>query len=167
MNRRGFMTGLGTSFAAAGAQASPSIENISVDGTTFRGWHADGRLFATFTTPTIGWVAVGFNNQHRLKGTRFVIGAMNGNAFHVEEHIAVVPHHPRVQDMGLAAAVEDVAGSVSKNSTTIAFSLPEVLVDSDNPTLLPGASSYLMLAWSHEADFNHHSAWRQHFAVEL
>jgi len=167
MNRRGFVTGLGMSFTATSALASPSPENYSINGTTFRSWHANGRLISTFTAPTLGWIAVGFNNQQRLKGTRFVIGAMIGNSFYAEEHIAVVPDHPKVQELGLEAAVDGVVGSVSNNETTMQFSLPNIPIDSDNPTLLSGTSSYLMLAWSHHTDFDHHSAWRRHFPVEL
>lgn len=167
MNRRRFVTSLGLSFTAASALASSSPENFSIDGTTFRSWHANGRLISTFTAPTLGWVAVGFNNQQRLKGTRFVVGAMISNSFYTEEHIAVVPGHPKVQELGLEAAVEDVMGSVSNHETTMQFSLPHLSVDSDNPTLLPGTSSYLMLAWSHQTDFDHHSAWRRHLSVEL
>jgi hypothetical protein len=167
MNRRGFVTGLGMTFTSASTQASPSPQNLSIDGTTFRSWHVDGRLVPTFTAPTLGWVAVGFNNQQHLEGARFVIGAMIGGSFHTEEHIAVVPDHPRVQELGIEASVEDVVGSVSNNETTMQFSLPHLPVDSDNPTLLSGTSSYLMLAWSHHTDLDHHSAWRRHFPVDL
>jgi hypothetical protein len=167
MNRRGFVTGLGMSLTAASAQASPTPESLSVDGTTFRSWHANGRLVSTFTAPTLGWVAVGFNNQQRLKRTRFVIGAMIGNSFYTEEHAAVVPDHPKVQELGLEAAAEDTVGSALNNTTTIQFSLPHRPADNDNPTLLPGTSTYLMLAWSQHTDFDHHSAWRRHFSVKL
>jgi hypothetical protein len=130
--------------------------------------HSDtGTKAGGCSRPSTGWVAVGFNNEERLEGTRFVIGAMVGGSFHSEEHIAVVPNHPRVQDLGLATAVEDVGGQASNGMTTMRFSLPSLLVDSDNPMLLPGTRSYVMLAWSHHADFEHHSAWRRHFLVEL
>lgn len=167
MKRRSFVTGLGMTLTAASAQASPSPQNLNIDGTSFRSWHVDGRLVSTFTAPTLGWVAVGFNNHQQLKGTRFVIAAMIGGSLITEEHIAVVPDHPRIQELGLEASVEDVVGSVSNNETTIQFSLPHLPVDSANPTLSPGTSSYLMLAWSHHTDFSHHSAWRRHFAAEL
>lgn len=140
---------------------------MNVDGTTFQFWHEDGRLYSRFSAPTTGWVAIGFNNEERLEGTRFVIGARVGSSFHAEEHIAVVPGHPKVQDLGFAPAVKDVVGYVSESSTIMRFSLPHLLADSDNPTLLSGTRSYLMLAWSHHTDFEHHSAWRRHFLMEL
>ncbi len=167
MNRRNFVTGAGMAFSAIGASASPSIETMSVDGTTFRYWHESGRLFSAFSAPTTGWVAVGFNNEELLEGTRFVIGAMLGGSFHAEEHIAVVPNHSKVQDLGLASAIEDVSGSASDSTTTMRFSLPHLPAGSDNPTLLAGTRSYVMLAWSHHTDFEHHSAWRRHFLMEL
>ncbi len=167
MNRRGFVTGLGMTITAVSAQASPPPQSLSIDGMTFRSWHVDRRLFSTFTAPTLGWVGVGFNNQQRLKESRFVIGAMSNNSFYAEEHIAVVPDHPRVQALGLETSADDVVGSVSNNQTTLQFSLPHIPPNGDNPTLLPGTATYLMLAWSHHTDFDHHSAWRRHFPIEL
>ncbi len=165
MKRRRFLVGVGSSLLGDAALAnSPQVE---VDGTVFEAWHEEGRLTSRFTAPTRGWIAVGFNNQRRLKGTRFVIGAMRDGGFYAEEHIAVVPDHPRVQDLGLQSAVERVSGAASGNQTTMQFSLPHLFADSENPTLLSGTSSYLMLAWSHETDFGHHSAWRKHFLIEL
>lgn len=167
MNRRNFVMGGGLALSSIRASASPRREMMSVDGTTFEYWHEGGRLYSTFSAPTTGWVAVGFNNEERLEGTRFVIGARVGNSFHAEEHIAVAPSHPNVQDLGLATAVEDVVGNASESTTTMRFSLPHLLADSDNPTLLSGTRSYIMLAWSHHTDFEHHSAWRRHFLTEL
>lgn len=161
------MTGLGLAIVGGRGAAETHTIDLSTDGTSFRARHTSGRLMSNFTAPTRGWVAVGFNNQERLEGTRFVIGAMRQDRFHVEEHIAVGPGHPRVQDLGLEGAVQDVTGAVSNDQTMIAFSLPHVFADTDNPTLLSGTSSYLMLAWSHETDFGHHSAWRRHFVTEL
>ncbi len=167
MNRRNFVIGAGLTFSAVRASASPWRETMSINGTTFQYRHESGRLFSTFSAPTTGWVAVGFNNEERLEGTRFVIGAMVGRSFHAEEHIALVPSHLKVQDLGLATAVEDVVGNASESTTTMRFSLPHLLVDSDNPTLLSGTRSYVMLAWSHHTDFEQHSAWRRHFMMEL
>lgn len=167
MHRRNFLAGLGLSISAAGASASPTPLEFCADGTKFRSWHKDARLISAVTAPTRGWVAVGFNNQQHLKGTRFVIGAMISGRFQVEEHIAVVPDHPRVQELGLGRAVTNVEGRLSGNTTTMKFSLPHLFPDSENPTLLPGTSTFLMLAWSHRADFAHHSAWRRHFVKEI
>ncbi|MEO0637076.1 MAG: DOMON domain-containing protein [Pseudomonadota bacterium] len=167
MNRRHFVLGAGLTFSAIPASASPLQETLSLDGTTFRNWHRKDRLFSTFSAPTKGWLAVGFNNQERLEGTRFVMGAVVGSSFRAEERIALVPNHRRIQDLGLAPAVEHVSGHTSENTTTMQFSMPHVLADSDNPTLSSGKRSYVMLAWSHDTDFEHHSAWRRHFLMEL
>lgn len=167
MERRSFLVGAGLSAMGSGLKAENTAQKFEIDGVSFQAWHGDGRLHSSFTAPTRGWVAVGFNNQQRLKGTRFVIGALIGGSLRVEEHIAVVPSHPTVESMGLASAVEAASGSVSDGKTTLRFSLPHLFRDTDNPTLLSGIESYLMLAWSHEVDFAHHSAWRRHFTIDL
>lgn len=59
MTRRGLVAGPGMSFTAPSALVTPSLDNFSNDGATFRAWHANGRLSATFTAPTHGWVASG------------------------------------------------------------------------------------------------------------
>ncbi len=167
MNRRIFAAGLGLQWLSPKVSAKNGQQEIELDGTRLRFWHSDGRLHARFSAPTDGWVAVGFNNDRRLKETRFVIGALRNGRFHAEEHIAVVPTHPTVQSLGLEAGLSDVLGKVTSDQATMAFSLPHVFSDTPNPRLTPGTSSYLMLAWSHETDFEHHSAWRRHIAVVL
>ena len=167
MERRSFLVGAGLSAMGSGLEAENAGQKFETDGVSFQAWHGNGRLHCSFTAPTRGWVAVGFNNQQRLKGTRFVIGALFGGSLRVEEHIAVVPSHPTVEAMGLASAVNDGSGGVSDGKMSLRFSLPHLFTDTDNPTLLSGTVPYLMLAWSHEVDFAHHSAWRRHFSIDL
>lgn len=163
MHRRHFLTGL--TLAAIGPSANAGT--VERDGVTFVYRHKGDRLHATLTAPTDGWVAAGFNNKQQLQGTRFVIGALNDGQLRIEEHIATVPDHPRVQDLGLATALADTHGEATATGTMLRFSLPHDFSDSANPTLRPGTPTYLMLAWSHETDFTHHSAWRRHYAIML
>ncbi|MEM9342570.1 MAG: DOMON domain-containing protein [Pseudomonadota bacterium] len=165
MDRRTVIAGLAVLGVPMTARADET--RVAQDGTHLVLWHAEGRLHAQFSAPTMGWVAVGFNNVEQLKGTRFVIGAMRPDGFHAEEHIAVVPDHPTVQSLGLVPGLGDLSGRVAPNRTTMTFSLPHVFPDSENPRLGPDATTYLMLAWSHDKDFAHHSAWRRHTLVTL
>ena len=167
MNRRSFALGFGLSCISFRSFADIETREIHLDGTRLRVWHDRGRLQAQFSAPTDGWLAVGFNNDQGLEATRFVIGAMRQRGFYAEEHIAVGPGHPTVQSLGFEAAAEGVAGYVSGSHSTMLFSLPHVFSDTSNPVLLPGTSTYLMLAWSHHIDFDHHSAWRRHLSVTL
>ncbi|MEM6312306.1 MAG: DOMON domain-containing protein [Pseudomonadota bacterium] len=167
MNRRTFAAGLGLTCLSLTATAKSAQREIELDGTQFAFWQGQGRLHARFTAPTDGWLAAGFNNDQRLEQTRFVIGAMRAGGFYAEEHIAVGPGHPTVQSLGFAPAVTDVVGEIWSNRSTMAFSLPHVFPDTPNPRLTPGTTTYLMLAWSQDTDFQHHSAWRRHLTITV
>ncbi len=167
MNRRYFVGALSAAFTVGQNAAAHPFTSLQIDGTTFRAWHRKDRMFAEFIAPTQGWIAVGFNNEDRLQGTRFVIGAWGNGVFRAEEHIALVPHHSRVQDLGLASAVKDVVGSEVQNGTKMKFSLPHHFGDSENPRLAPDTDTNLMLAWSQQKDFDHHSFWRRHLTIRL
>ncbi|MEM9795503.1 MAG: DOMON domain-containing protein [Pseudomonadota bacterium] len=167
MDRRTIVIGLATSGLPLKASAEAGQNRMDLDGTRLLLRHVDGRLEAEFTAPTDGWLAVGFNNATRLKDTRFVIGALQGGAFHAEERIAIGPDHRTVQSLGLLPAVQDVRGKVAPGRSTMAFSLPHAFPDTRNPSLTSGTTTYLMRAWSRHRDFEHHSAWRRHISLTL
>lgn len=167
MKRRYFLAMAGTIVFGTMARTEASPRQISADGVTFEWHHKNGRLFGTLSAPTSGWIAVGFNNQEKLSGTRFVIAAVSQNDVHAEEHIAVVPNHPKVQDMGLAPGLSDLLGALQIGQSKLWFSLPHRFSDTENPVLEPGHKTFLMLAWSRAPEFDHHSAWRKHFPVIL
>ena len=167
MDRRTFAAGLGFSCLPLRVSAGRARQLLELDGTNLLLWHHVGRLHARFGAPTDGWIAVGFNNDRRLEGTRFVIGALRNDEFHAEEHVAVGPTHPTVQSLGLETAMKHVLGEVGSSWSTMAFSLPQIFPDTPNPMLSPGTDTYLMLAWSHDRDFEHHSAWRRHISIVL
>lgn len=157
----GAVGALGAPAAATGAGKTLSAGQMEIS------WHnANGRLHVRLSARTRGWIAVGFNSKRDLKGTRFVIASVAG-PLRAEEHIAQVPAHKEVTALGLAPALQDVQGQYKAPLSHLSFSLPETFPDQPNLALAPGAEVYLMLAWSHEPDFDHHSAWRQHFDVTL
>lgn len=129
--------------------------------------HAAGRLHARLSAPTSGWIAAGFAEAPGLRGARFVIAAPALTPLRVEEHVARVPDHRRIEDLGLAPAIADVAGGHEDGRAWLRFSLPHRHPDGSLPDLAPGASVRTLLAWSHAADFDHHSAFRRHTAVTL
>lgn len=160
-----FTTGLAMMTGPLFADA-PHI-GIDVDGVVFRARHDDGWLRCSLAAPTDGWLAVGFNNQRQLAGTRFVIGAVARAGVRVEERVAVVPDHVPVLALGLSAAARDATVINEDGTGRLSFAMPHCLEDTDNPNLSPDRRTHLMLAWSHETEFEHHSAWRRHFDMRL
>lgn len=152
--------------SGAGAGAK-ELRSIRADGVVFDWRHKRNRLFARMEAPTTGWVAVGFNTETTLAGTRFVIATGSGPDMHAEEHVAEPPNHRRVEELGLTPAVADLALEIEDGKSRLSFSLPHRFADTPTPVLSPGQKSFLMLAWSLAPDFDHHSAWRRHFETTL
>ncbi len=149
------------------SRAQDRSESHALDGTNLNLSHAAGQLHVRFDAPTKGWIAVGFNENRRLKGTHFVIAAADGGAVRIEEHVALVPDHKAVQDLGISPALGNASVSLKDGRSYLAFSLPHVLPHRPELTLVPGSRVHIMLAWSHSPDFDHHSAWRRHVDIVL
>ena len=174
MNKRQFLRGtlMMTSGLAVSGSPLPVIAEEKprriVDGEVAFSWkHEADRLFGELSAPTAGWIAVGFNERRTLKGTRFVIAAVSMSPIRAEEHIALVPDHRNVSALGLSPALNHVSGSYSQGLSRLEFSLPHQFRGRPALRLAPGASPHLMLAWSQDTDFTHHSAWRRHYDVQL
>ncbi len=120
----------------------------------------DGVLHGMMEAPTTGWVAVGFNDVPQLRGTRLIMGAIDGRVV-VEEHRALVPDHVRT------AIVPGATGSEQGGRSTLVFAIP---LDPGRPgevVLKPGMSVHLTLAYSRSDDFFHHSSMRTAVGVTL
>lgn len=142
----------------------PAIVDAGVE---FTWRHEADRVRGTLTAPTDGWIAVGFNEISSLRNTWFVIAAVSASPIRAEEHIALVPAHKNIADLGLEPGLEHVSGYYRDGRSRLEFSLPHTRPKRPSLRLDPGAGIYLMLAWSHEPDFDHHSAWRRHYDIVL
>ncbi|MEM7523782.1 MAG: DOMON domain-containing protein [Pseudomonadota bacterium] len=137
-------------------------------GMTFEWRHASDRIFVRLAAPTRGWFAVGFNDQSGLDGARFVIASVSDDGVaRAEERIARPPVHSPVEALGGAPGLAETSGRLTPGGAAVSFSLPIDAGDAFAADLRPGATTHLMLAWSHEPDFTHHSAWRRHFTRRL
>jgi len=179
MKRRDFIAGLtGVTFAPGIPEGLArteinlpvmKIENASLqnkieeENVRYEWGHSEERMHSRLQAPTEGWIAVGFNSQRKLKGTRFVIAETSSFPVRVEEHIALVPDHQKVQDLDLLKTVDDVSGSYENGTSKLCFSLPHLFSDQPGLILTPNTQIYIMLAWSLAGEFNHHSAWRRHY----
>ena len=150
---------------AAGADGE---RTIALGDMEFSWHHRATRLFGRLSAPGTGWLAVGFNEDRTLRGTRFVIAAVAGGPPRAEVHIALPPDHRPVADVtGHPADLRDLDGGFDHGRSKLSFSLPHRSADGAAPDLSPGQWVHLMLAWSHAPEFDHHSAWRGHTDVVL
>lgn len=136
-------------------------------GVEFTWRHEADRVRGTLTAPTAGWIAVGFNETPSLRNTWFVIATVSTSPIQAEEHIALVPAHKKIEDLGLEPGLAHVSGYYDNGRSRLEFSLPHTRPKRPSLRLDPGAGLHLMLAWSHETAFDHHSAWRRHYDIVL
>lgn len=174
MNKREFMAGtlagIGGSILHGGAFGKTKGGEsglISDAGVTFSWTHDSDRLRCMISAPTRGWIAAGFNETSGLRGTRFVMAAVSIRPMRVSERIALVPDHREITAHGGVPALRDADGSYEEGRSRLSFSLPHKFEDRPALSLRPGSHAHLMLAWSHETEFDHHSAWRRHFPITL
>jgi hypothetical protein len=163
MTKRDLLRGLTATGLLATAPAAANSGRIADGGTVLVWRHEAGRLFAEFSAPASGWVAAGFNATRGLAGTRFVIAA----PARIEERLALVPDHVRVTDRGLRSELTGASFARTRGTGVLRFSLPHRFSDFPQLRLDPGTRAHVMLAWSHDDDFAHHSAWRRHFDAVL
>ncbi|NIA71929.1 hypothetical protein HBA54_25345 [Pelagibius litoralis] len=157
------------------AQAVPLVprvddenwDRVAAGEMVFRWRHDRAVLRGNLAAPTAGWLAVGFNDAERLKGTCFVMAQLSETPACVELRRAVVPDHVPVADRRIRASLAMEAGAFQDGRSTLQFALPHESGATLGVKLTPGASTYLMLAWSRSTDFDHHSAFREHHRVVL
>ncbi len=174
MNKREFLTGtlsgLGGSILldSASNRASAETSGSISDAGVALGWrHDGGRVRFKLSAPTKGWIAAGFNETPALRNTRFIMAAVSITPLRVSERIAQVPEHREITEHGGIPALRDAGGYYADGRSNLVFSLPHRFEDRPALSLRPGSQTNLMLAWSHETDFLHHSAWRRHFTITL
>ena len=141
--------------------------HVAAGGMVFRWRHDAAGLQGSLGAPTAGWLAVGFNDAGRLKGTCFVMAQVSRPPGRLELRRARVPDHVLIADPRVQASLAMEGGVFEDGRSTLRFRLPHESGAALGVTLTPGAATHLMLAWSHSTDFGHHSAFRDHQRVVL
>lgn len=116
--------------------------------------------------PTTGWLAIGFNTSDKLPGTNLLMACVrNGEATLSDRYIVAQGDHRPVGDLGGVPVARLLSGSENEHSTRIEFLLPLRATDRWYHTLRAGSTYTLLLAFSREDDFAHHSTMRS--SVEI
>jgi DOMON domain len=140
---------------------------VSEAGVRFQ-WRIEaGELHGCIEAQTRGWIAVGFNARTELDGARLVMARLVSGQAHAEVHIAKPPHHMLRLNPDGTQRVKNVIGNYEDARTRVCFQMSLAPVDTEDVALRAGQPTHLVLAWSHSADFEHHSAQRGSRNVKL
>jgi hypothetical protein len=141
------------------AVATGSREQVATAaGVEFR-WSIEGEwLHGCMCARTMGWIAVGFNDRPTLAGARLLMGRVVNGTAAVEVHRAHPPGHSRIAGSERNVKVQRCAPQPSR--TCIGFAMRLDPTDASDVRLVAGAPTHIVLAWSHEPGFDHHSAER-------
>lgn len=149
-------------------QTRKSFKSRSVNGMTFEWAFDKGNLHCKATAPTTGWVAIGFNTKDELSGTNLIMGAVEQDFVTIDDRFIVKPgSHKSITELGGSEALTQRAGHELSNNTTISFSIPLSVNDKFHHDLHEGREYYVLMAFSREDDFQHHSMMRTTIKIKL
>lgn len=138
------------------------------NGMLFR-WKIKGdHLLIQMSSPQQGWVAIGFNTRTGLKGTHLIMGNVDrGNAVVSDRFIVAPGDHRAIETLGGDAWPDEVGGTEDASGTTLNFQLPLNRSDEWHHRLTPGNQYHVLMAFSREDDFQHHSMMRTEITIQL
>jgi DOMON domain len=128
----------------------------------------DDEIIFSVRYPGQGWAAIGFNTQDSLAQTNLVMMAPGKGAARISDRTILRPgEHVAVTVAGGRNHARLLAYAQEKNHSVVRLAIRTSPDDALHFSLHKGSRIYLLIAWSHEQDFAHHSAFRTTLAVHL
>lgn len=145
-----------------------SGKSITVKGMNFT-WHFDEDfLHGKVSAPTKGWVAIGFNKHIDLAGTNLIMAAAEKDFFKIEDRYIVAPaNHKSILELGGSEGITKGFCRESNGLTEMYFSIHRSVNDKFHHELNEGEYIFILLAYSQEDDFTHHSTMRTSIQIKL
>lgn len=160
---------LTTSIAIMSLSSFGQSENsFNKNGMSIKWYFEPHAICFEMSAPTTGWVAIGFNEHSGLQGAYLIMGNVKENVPSVVEYYTVSPGDYRpITSFGAKADIRNIEGFETSSKTTIKFSLPRKSSSSYQKDVKPGMKYSLIMAYSREDDFGHHSIMRTSEAITL
>lgn len=132
-------------------------------------WHfSDQLIHFEVEAPTQGWVTIGFNTHTGIQGAYLLMGRIKHAKAEVVEHYTVSPgKYKPITQLGGEVNIKQISGEESNGRTLIRFSVPVEASNAYQKSLKEGLSYTLILAYSAEDDFQHHSRMRTSHPITL
>ncbi|WP_248724155.1 DOMON domain-containing protein [Seonamhaeicola sp. ML3] len=132
-------------------------------------WHfKNDRIHFEMAAPTSGWVTIGFNTKTGISGAYLLMGNVVKDKVNLVEYYTKSPgNYDPISKFGVNPQVENIEGKEQFRKTTIRFSLPTTSISKYQKDLSEGMKYYMIMAYSQEDDFQHHSIMRTSVNVKL
>jgi hypothetical protein len=120
---------------------------IALDQMTFE-WSLDANLIhVKLTGKTSGWVGIGFNPVHAMKGANFVLGYVQGKNVKIKNQFGDQDfHHTGYKNANGKDEITNVSGKESNGVTEIAFTMPLKSEIHPNNIIKPDEETTVLLA---------------------
>ncbi len=137
------------------------MNTITKNGMTVSWELKEGRMHFEMSAPTDGWVAIGFNDSEKTTGNYLIMGNVINGRVTIEEHYTISSgNYKSFAQLNTDAAVFDIKGSEASKTTKLKFSLPQSSTNKYAKDLKIRLEYVLLIAFSQEDDFQHHSIMR-------
>ncbi|MGJ3234841.1 DOMON domain-containing protein [Marivirga sp.] len=125
-------------------------------------------IFFEMEATTEGWVAIGFNESTSLAGTYLLMGrVVKGKAEVVEHYTANAGSYKPITQYGITSQTHLISGTESDGITRLKFAIPLAAASTYHKELLPDSEWPLLMAYSLDDDFQHHSIMRTSLTIKL
>ncbi len=143
-------------------------QKISQNGMEVLWYFEDDQIWIEMSGPTDGWIAIGFNEQQEITGNYLLMGRVVGQQAEVVEHVTLAPgKYQSIERLEGTVRVSSVSGQEKTGKTSLKFALPITALGQYRKDLKPASEYILLLAYSREDDFQHHSMMRTSIKVSL
>jgi len=147
----------------AGAQKTTTVSDISFTYTI-----EEELLKCTLEAKTNGWIGVGFNDKNSIVNSDLLLfNIIKGKASNRDLYVKSAGNPRRDSDLGGTNTIQLISGVEKDGITSVVFSIP---LNSGDPFDFEhhlNEPFWLILAYSKEDDFEHHSRVRKHISFKL
>lgn len=112
-------------------------------------WKVDGnKLAVKLTAETDGWVGIGFNPTHAMKGANFILGYVKNGVAELQDDFGTdeYQHKPDTK-LGGTSDVTLVGGTETGGMTTIEFTIPFSSNDTNDSNIDVNGDTTVLLAY--------------------
>ena len=125
-------------------------------------------LAINIKAPTKGWLGVGFNAKNDIVGSDLLqFSVRNKKAICSDQFVVGFQDHPEDAVLGGSSNISLLDAQEKNGWTSISFKIPLYSGDRFDFQHQSGKDCWLILAYSLDDDFNHHSVMRKHVKLRL